>query len=111
MRELVSDRVSPLQILHTQLCETFQSRVPCTNVDINNLKVLATASSQIDLKILEYLHIFKSGPGLNSQLGPYPLLGVNSLLYFQSLGYNICVFILFYRCNFIAYDGFKPETC
>ena len=49
-----------------------------TNVDINNIKVLATSSSEIDLKILESLHIFKSRPGHNSQLSSYPLLYVNS---------------------------------
>ena len=55
---------------HLELCTT--------NVDINNFKVLAISSSEIDLKILESLHIFKSRPGLNSQLSSYPLLVVNS---------------------------------
>ena len=49
-----------------------------TNVDINNFKVLANSSSEIDLKILKSLHIFKSRPGLKSQLSSYPLLVVNS---------------------------------
>ena len=51
---------SPLHLAvrdHSELCST--------NVDINNFKVLANASSEIDLKILESLHIFKSRPGLN----------------------------------------------
>ena len=77
MRELVSESVSPLQVLHTQLCETIQSCVPPMFVDINNFKVLANSSSEIDLKILESLHIFKSRPGFNSQLSSYPLLVVN----------------------------------
>ena len=55
---------------HSDLCST--------NVDINNFQVLATSSSEIDLKILESLHIFKSRPRLNSQLSSYPLLDVNS---------------------------------
>ena len=77
MLELVSDPVSPLQVLHTQLCETI-SGVCYSNVDINNFKVLANSSSEIDLKILESLHIFKSRPGLKSQPSSYPLLVVNS---------------------------------
>ena len=79
MRELVSDPVSPLQVLHTQLCETIQSCVPPMLTSII-LKVFATSSSEIDLKILESLHIFKSRPGLNSQLiySSYPLVVVNS---------------------------------
>ena len=40
------------------------SELCSTNVDINNFKVLATSSSEIDLKILESLHIFKCNPGL-----------------------------------------------
>ena len=55
---------------HSELCST--------NVDINNFKVLANSSSEIYLKILESLLIFKSRPGLNSQLSSYPLLVVNS---------------------------------
>ena len=55
---------------HSELCST--------NVNINNFKVLANSPSEIDLKILESLHIFKSRPGLNSQLSSYPLLVVNS---------------------------------
>ena len=55
---------------HSELCST--------NVDINNIKVLATTSNEINLKILESLHIFKSRPGLNNQLSSYPLLVVNS---------------------------------
>ena len=55
---------------HSELCST--------NVDINNFKVLATSSSEIDLKILESIHIFKSRPGLNSQLSSYPLVVMNS---------------------------------
>ena len=55
---------------HSELC--------CTNVYMNNFKVFANSSSEIDLKILESLHIFKSRPGLNSQLSFYPLLVVNS---------------------------------
>ena len=49
-----------------------------TNVDINNFQVLATLSSEIDLKISESLHIFTSRHGLNSQLSSYPLFVVNS---------------------------------
>ena len=45
---------------HSELC--------FTNVDINNFKVLATSFREMELKILESLHIFKSRPGLNSQL-------------------------------------------
>ena len=48
---------------HSELCST--------NVDINNFKVLANSSSEINLKILESLHIFKSRPGLNRQLSSY----------------------------------------
>ena len=55
---------------HSELCST--------NVDINNFKVLATSSSEVNLKILESLHIFKSMLGLNSQLISYPMLVVNS---------------------------------
>ena len=55
---------------HSELCSI--------NIDINNFKVLATSSSEIDLKILESLHIFKFRPGLNSQLSSYPLVVVNS---------------------------------
>ena len=55
---------------HSELCST--------NVDINNFKVLATSSNEINVKILESLHILKSKPGLNSQLSSYPLLVVNS---------------------------------
>ena len=55
---------------HSELCST--------NGDINNFKVLATSSSEIDLKILKSLHIFKSRPGLNSRLSSYLLLVVNS---------------------------------
>ena len=55
---------------HSELCST--------NVDISNFKILATSSSEIDLKILQSLHIFKSRPGLNSQLTFEPLVVVNS---------------------------------
>ena len=54
------------------------SELCSTNVDINNFKVLATSSSEIDLKILKSLHIFKFRSGLNSQLSSYPLVVVNS---------------------------------
>ena len=92
---------------HSELCST--------NVDINNFKVLANSSSEIDLKILESLHIFKSRPRLNRHLNTYPLLVVNSYICIFSLWgiifvYNVCVFILFYICYFIADDGYKPET-
>ena len=59
----------PHTSLHTQLTSPSQSAVRdhselCfTNVGINNFKVLANSSSEIDFKILESLHIFKSMPG------------------------------------------------
>ena len=45
---------------HSELCST--------NVDINNFLILATSSSEIDLKILESSHMLKSRPELNSEL-------------------------------------------
>ena len=47
-------------------------------VDISSFRVLCTSSNEVDLKILESLHIAKTKPALNVQLSSYPLSIVRS---------------------------------
>ena len=63
--ELLSDPSHSAIREHAERCNCF--------IELDNFKILASSNSEMDLKILESLHIKKSDPNLNRMKTSYPL--------------------------------------
>ena len=58
---------------HSAIRDHCHSCVSLTPIAIDKFSIIDKSSDQLDLKILESLHIFKSKPSLNNSLSSFPL--------------------------------------